>query len=280
MLALTLSFAACCAQDGGTLLGDAIDKLKEAEGFSIKGTLGRKDSMGDMGGPFRMGFGMMGEGGGGKPFEGEFSGKFRGDKAELHGQAKGGSFDVYRVGDKTVKRQSWTKETLDIDGFAGEAFGALNLDALKKAVRDGKFEEVREEGGDKVIEGTLPAEAFEKKDEDENPNEEDPMRMARKFMHPKLKEVKVSARIDGETGRLKSLSLALTRELDFGGMGGFRFRMERGGGGGGDEEAPGPGEMPKFSMTTKLEFSVEGAGADHAPKIPEDLQKLLEDAHR
>jgi len=277
MLALALSLAACCAQDGGTLLGDAIDKLKEAEGFSIKGKLERKDSMGDMGGPFRMGWGMMGGGGGGgKPFEGEFTGRFGGDKAELHGQAKGGSFDVYRVGEKTVKRQSWTHETLDVDGFAGEAFGTMNLDAIKKAVRDGKFEDVREEGGDKVIEGTLPAEAFERKDEDDNPDDPDPMRMARKFMQPKLKEVKVSARIDPESGRVKSLSLALTRELDFGGMGGFRFRMERGGGG--DEEAPAPGEMPKLSMTTRLEFSVEGTGADHAPKVPEEMQKLLEEA--
>ena len=103
------------------------------------------------------------------------------------------------------------------------------------------------------------------------------MRMARRFMQPKLKDVKLAARVDAETGKLKALSLSFTRELDFGG-GAFRFRMGRPGGGGGEEQPEeAPGEMPKFSMTIKLDFTVEGSGAEHAPKIPEDLEKLFED---
>jgi hypothetical protein len=253
-------------QDGETLLTDALDKLRDAEGVEIKGSVKREEPGGGAFG-FAMGS-MMGGGGGGKPFEGEFTARLAEDRAELRGEGKGVRVEAYKRGDKVVKRQTWTREPVNADGFANEVLGALDLARLRKAARDGKFEEVERDGEDRIVRGALGIEALEEVDRDDDGGDEDnPMRHVRRMMRLKLTEAKVAARIDGETGRLKSLSLSLTRELDMGGMGGLRFRM-----GGEDRE-----DAPRIASTTRFEWSVKGAGADHAPRIPEELERMLED---
>lgn len=247
-------------QDSDKVLRDALEKTGK-EAFGIQGTVRKAETEGlPEGGPG----GMMMMGGG--SLEGDLTGKLADKEAMLQvdNKDKGTSLELFKKGDKTVKRSTWVKEPAGAGPAIQTLLKLTNFEALAHAARDGKFEEAVEETSDGKsvlrIRGTLPEKLLDVDEERAGPG---PGMM---MMGGKVKKITLDARVDKESGLVQSLSFTIERELDFGGMQVKRF----GPGGGDDMDMP---EMPKIQIKQSFEYKVAGTGEEHKPRFPEGIEK-------
>jgi hypothetical protein len=254
--------AAVALQDSDRVLRDAFDKTHQVDGLGIQGTLRKAETEGlPQGGPG----GMMFMGGPG--LEGDLTGKLSNKDAvlEVANKDKGTTLEIFKKGEKSVKRSTWVKEPMGAGPGIEMLLKLTDFDALAHAARDGKFEESVEETSEGKavlrIRGTMPEKLLESGDSDRpGPG---------MMMGGKVKKITLDARIEKESGLVQSLSFTIERELDFGGMAVKRF----GGEGGEDMEPP---EMPKIQIKQTIEYKVSGTGDDHKPKFPESIEKSLQ----
>lgn len=256
--------AVVALQDSDRLLRDAFEKTHKVDGLGLQGTMGKAETEG---GPQGAPGGMMMFGG--TALEGDLTGQLADQDAALlvANKDKNSSLEIFRKGDKTVKRSTWVKEPMGAGAGIQMLLRLTDFDALSNAARDGRFEEAVEESSDGKavlrIRGTLGEKLLDMEDDRQGP----PMKM----MFGTVKKITLDARIDKERGIVQSLSFTIERELDFGGMAVRRF----GPGGGGDEDME-PPDMPKIQIKQTVEYKISGTGEEHKPRFPEAIEKMLQ----
>jgi hypothetical protein len=211
-----------------------------------------------------------------EPFEGSFSGVVSGEEGHLKIDTSDVLTDIYRRGDKIIKRQTWNRKRQGIDEFASEASGLSNLGRLKTALGKAKFEAVKDEEKTKTVKGTLPTRFLgDSESEEENPN--DPMAMLKLGGKDKLESIEFTATIDKESGRLAKIVYTLVKESS---MGNIMMRIQGGQNpfGGGEDEEEGQDKKKKRKANTsetRVTYAMDLSTSEGKVEIPKELDKFF-----
>jgi hypothetical protein len=218
-------------------------------------------------------------------FEGKFTGIVSGDEAHLKVEGSNIVSDVFRRGDKVVKRQTWVAKRKGIDDFAQDATTLTNLNRFKAALEKGKVKDVKSDDKTQTIKGTLPTRFMESGEEEEEGDPNNPMNQIMKMGlggKETLKRVEFKATIDKESGRITKLTYTLVKESALGG----NIRIMAGQGFGQqdqdqDEDEDNGGKKKAKKVARKLAsevdviYSLELSATDGKVEIPKDMEKFF-----
>lgn len=233
----------------------AIMKAFEATGalggFEFKGDVEKPE---DDAGGMAFHFGMDGG-----TFTGKYTGRV-GKDGTVHVQAKNetATIDIYRKGDKLVKRQTWTGKALPADTFADEALSMINFAKLAELVKDAAEKDCRVSKETKVagedaivVKVKMPTKMIQKRSSDDGMS----------FDMMELKDVQATFTIAKADSRLLRVKFGLEFGLS-------------------DSVKVGMGEDDEGGMEMKDEreyaFDVVKYDAEMKVELPEDVKGLLE----
>lgn len=247
--------------DAKTVLEKAIDETAKSA-VRIDGKVSRESDGGQMD---QLKILVKGLGQKEEPFEGKFTGVVAGEEAHLKVDTDDVVSDIYRRGDKVIKRQTWNRKRQGIEEFSNEVASLSNLNRLKSAVAKAKLEMK-----DNVIKGTLPTRLVSEVEEDEE-DAGNPLRMAGLGGKDALQSIEFTATI--VDGKIAKIAYTLVKESSMG-----NIIMRIGGGqnpfGGGDDDEDDKKKKPG-AAESRVTYTLELSPTDVSVEIPKDLNKFF-----
>lgn len=203
-----------------------------------------------------------------EPFEGKFTGLISGEEAHLKVDTSDVVSDIYRRGEKVIKRQTWNKKRQGIDEFSNEAASLTNLSRFKSAIAKAKVELK-----DGVAKGTLPTRLIEETEEDEG-DANNPLKMAGLGGKDTLQSIEFTATI--VDGKITKIVYTLVKESA---MSNIIMRFGNGqnpfGGGQEDEDEGKDKKKKRGAAESRVTYTLELSSSDAQVEIPKELNKFF-----
>jgi hypothetical protein len=268
---MTIMMAVLLAMQDTQVQDEAKTALEKAAAETIKGAVkidGRVSRDSDGGQMDQMKILIKGLGQKEEPFEGKFGGVVSGEEAHLKIDTSDVVSDIYRRGDKVIKRQTWNKKRQGIEEFSNEAAALSNLTRFQSAIAKASKLEMK----DGVVSGTLPTRLIgEAEEEEEDAN--NPLKMAGLGGKDTLQSIEFKATI--ADGKITKIVYTLVKESAM-----SNIIMRFGGGqnpfGGGDEDEDGQDKKKKRGAgETRVTYTLELSSTDAKVEIPKELDKFF-----